>query len=178
MRKTVDGRAKSVRGDILAAARELFAEKGYRDTTVREIARRAGANGAAVNYYFRSKDALYEAVFDEAFETFGRPLGDLVGSVRDQATWRAALEKWFDFMLGLFLLDDNLATVLSRVFSKSPLSLENMRKLTSQNGTDGYIIRYKTQILLALPDSPEDIESMFSEELLSYISDKLSPKTE
>lgn len=74
--------------------------------------------------------------------------------------------------------DDNLATVLSRVFSKSPLSLENMRKLTSQNGTEGYIIRYKTQILLALPDSPEDIESMFSEELLSYISDKLSPKTE
>ena len=74
--------------------------------------------------------------------------------------------------------DDNLATVLSRVFSKSPLSLENMRKLTSQNGTDGYIIRYKTQILLALPDSPEDIESMFSQELLSYISDKLSPTTE
>lgn len=74
--------------------------------------------------------------------------------------------------------DDNLATVLSRVFSKSPLSLENMRKLTSQNGTDGYIIRYKTQILLALPDIPEDIESIFSEELLRYISDKLSPKTE
>lgn len=74
--------------------------------------------------------------------------------------------------------DDNLATVLSRVFSKSPLSLENMRKLTSQNGTDGYIIRYKTQILLALPDSPEDIESMFSEELLSYIESKLTPKND
>ena len=118
MRKTVDGRAKSVRGDILAAARELFAEKGYRDTTVREIARRAGANGAAVNYYFRSKDALYEAVFDEAFETFGRPLGDLVGSVRDQATWRAALEKWFDFMLGLFLLDDPRQALVRRLVAQ------------------------------------------------------------
>lgn len=68
--------------------------------------------------------------------------------------------------------DDNLATVLSRVFSNSALTLDNMRKLSSDSGKEGYIIRYKSQILLALPDSPQDIEAMCSEELLNFIKEK------
>ena len=71
--------------------------------------------------------------------------------------------------------DDNLATVLSRVFSNSSLSLNNMRRLTNGNGATGYVIRYKNQILLALPDSPEDIGELCSDGLLSYISEKASP---
>ncbi len=71
--------------------------------------------------------------------------------------------------------DDNLATVLSRVFSNSSLSLNNMRRLTNGNGATGYVIRYKNQILLALPDSPEDIGELCSDGLLSYISEKTSP---
>ena len=70
--------------------------------------------------------------------------------------------------------DDNLATVLSRVFSNSTLTLENMRKLSCESGEAGYIIRYKSQIMLALPDSPQDIEEMLSEELLEFIGEKLS----
>lgn len=74
--------------------------------------------------------------------------------------------------------DDNLATVLSRVFSNSSLSLDNMRKLSSVGGTnEGYIIRCKNQILLALPDNPADAEAMCSEELLNYIKEKLQEKT-
>jgi AcrR family transcriptional regulator len=46
---------------LLQAAVEMFAERGFRDTTVREICAKADANVAAVNYYFRSKEALYAA---------------------------------------------------------------------------------------------------------------------
>ena len=69
--------------------------------------------------------------------------------------------------------DNNLATVLSRVFSNSTLNLDNMRRLSSESGEAGYIIRYKSQILLALPDSPEDISGMLTDDLLSYIGSKL-----
>lgn len=69
--------------------------------------------------------------------------------------------------------DDNLRTVLSRVFSNSALTLENMRKLSAEN-SEGYIIRDRSQILLALPDDPEAITEMCSEELLKYIGDKLT----
>ena len=38
---------------LLEAAGEIFAEHGFRNTTVREICKRADINLAAVNYYFR-----------------------------------------------------------------------------------------------------------------------------
>lgn len=47
---------------ILEAAGEIFAEQGFRKTTVREICKRSGVNLAAINYYFGDKERLYLAV--------------------------------------------------------------------------------------------------------------------
>ena len=65
--------------------------------------------------------------------------------------------------------DDNLSTVLSRAVSNSGLTLSNMRKLTGKNSDDGYIVKYKNQVILALPDSPEEIKTMLDSKLLNYI---------
>lgn len=73
--------------------------------------------------------------------------------------------------------DDNLATVLSRVFSNSALTLENMRRITAASGTQGYIVRCRNQVLLALPDDPEDIASILSPDLLDYITQKTSKES-
>lgn len=47
---------------LLDAARDLFAERGYDRTTVRDIAGRAGVNQALLFRYFGSKEALFAAV--------------------------------------------------------------------------------------------------------------------
>src|SRR5262245_6436494 len=53
---------------LLEAAGCVFAEKGFDATTVRDVCQRAGVkNIGAVNYYFRSKDNLYEAALRNAF---------------------------------------------------------------------------------------------------------------
>ena len=48
---------------ILDAAEQLFAEKGFAETSLRLITSKAGVNLTAVNYYFGSKKALIQAVF-------------------------------------------------------------------------------------------------------------------
>jgi AcrR family transcriptional regulator len=55
----------TTRARILQAAAEIFGRHGFRAATVRRIAELAGANGAAVNYYFRDKQGLYGAVLEE-----------------------------------------------------------------------------------------------------------------
>jgi TetR/AcrR family transcriptional regulator, regulator of cefoperazone and chloramphenicol sensitivity len=53
----------TTRDRIIEAAGEIFAERGFEATTVRDICQAAGANVAAVNYYFGDKQRLFvEAV--------------------------------------------------------------------------------------------------------------------
>ena len=68
MAKRKDG--KETRQKLLDVACEIFAEKGYRGAKVSEICRRAGANVAAVNYYFGGKEDLYVAAWKQAMQQF------------------------------------------------------------------------------------------------------------
>ena len=54
--------AAATRLALLDAAAKLFAERGFDRTTVREIAKEAGANQSLLFRYFGSKEALFEAV--------------------------------------------------------------------------------------------------------------------
>lgn len=68
---------------ILDAAEQLFAEKGFAETSLRVITAKAGVNLAAVNYHFGSKKALIQAVFS-------RFLGPFCASLERELERRAA----------------------------------------------------------------------------------------
>ncbi len=83
------GSAKTYKS-LLAVASEVFAKKGYRDTTIAEICERAGANIAAVNYHFGDKETLYRESWRRSFlETVKAHPPD--GGVSDGAPPKARL---------------------------------------------------------------------------------------
>jgi len=59
---------RETRGRLLAAAERLFADRGFKKVTVREICRAARANVAAVNYHFGDKLGLYREVLQSAID--------------------------------------------------------------------------------------------------------------
>jgi AcrR family transcriptional regulator len=63
---TVTTRDTETRGRLLKAAERLFADRGFKKVTVRDICRAARANVAAVNYHFGDKLGLYREVLQSA----------------------------------------------------------------------------------------------------------------
>jgi AcrR family transcriptional regulator len=61
------GQGASRRGEILAAAKRLFAEEGYEAATMRRIATAVGVSGAALYVYFPDKEAILFAIAEETF---------------------------------------------------------------------------------------------------------------
>ena len=62
-------RDRETRERVLRAAAQLFADRGFKKVTVRDICRAARANVAAVNYHFGDKGGLYREVLQLAIET-------------------------------------------------------------------------------------------------------------
>ena len=55
---------------ILEAAKIVFIQKGLDGTRLEGIAKEAGINKALLHYYFRSKENLFETIFDQMIEKF------------------------------------------------------------------------------------------------------------
>jgi len=88
---TADGPARSERrARMLELAGELFAQKGYRATTVREIADAAGILSGSLYHHFDSK----ESIGDEILSSFiNEVLADYRGAVASAAGPRPAIEQ-------------------------------------------------------------------------------------
>ena len=64
LRRPIDTRER-----VLQAAQALFAERGYRGTSLRDIAKRIGVKAPSLLHHFPSKQQLYLAVLDKMFES-------------------------------------------------------------------------------------------------------------
>lgn len=82
---------------IKAAARTVFHKKGYAATRTRDIAEEAGINLALLNYYFRSKEKLFELIM---FETMFHFMQNMALVFNDEST---ALEKKVELMADKYI---------------------------------------------------------------------------
>ncbi|MEO1218468.1 MAG: TetR family transcriptional regulator [Bacteroidota bacterium] len=91
---------------IKETARVLFLEKGLRGTTIREVAEKAGVNVALVNYYFRTKNKLFIAIFKEKFLKFNEAGYHIL--INDEKPFLQRIESFIDRYIEITLGEPNL----------------------------------------------------------------------
>ena len=92
-------RAEDTRRKIYEAAMELFREKGFEPTTMRDIAAKAGVALGGAYYYFSSKDAIVLAFYGEMQASSNEPvLEALAGHKKLKDRVRCILEKRFELL--------------------------------------------------------------------------------
>lgn len=81
---------------ILEVATELFARHGYEGASIREIAKEAGVNLAAVNYHFQNKLSLYYKVMDSNCE---RMEVEIAALGNDDPSVEELVQRIFDYFI-------------------------------------------------------------------------------
>lgn len=111
---------------ILVAARAVFHKKGFAGTRTRDIAKEAGMNLALLNYYFDSKERLFELVMLETvasfFKTMGILFNDETSTLEKKIEWVA--EKYIDTIsaepeIPMFMMNE-LRSREAVIFKKLP----------------------------------------------------------
>lgn len=90
---------QSMEERILEAAASLFIAQGFAKTTTGQVAECAGCNQALVHYYYRTKERLFERVFEAKKETL---IANLLSTVDMEAGWEEQVAQLvgahFDFL--------------------------------------------------------------------------------
>jgi AcrR family transcriptional regulator len=122
-------RADRRREELLAVGLRLFAERGFRATTIADLAAATGTAHGLVYHYFASKDDLLSAILERyAFVT---DLGDLVAFAHD----RPALEVLTEVAVGFSEALDERADLLRLVVAESgtnPLVADVLERVTTE----------------------------------------------
>ena len=116
---------QSMEQTILEVAERLFLEKGFALTSTTEIAKNVGCNQALVHYYFRTKDNLFNTIFEQKFRMLFENMyaSQNFGNICFSKKVRHAVESHFDLLTKNPKLPLLVATELSRL----PENLKNLR---------------------------------------------------
>jgi AcrR family transcriptional regulator len=114
---------------IAETARQLFAERGFEQVTVTEIAREAEVSPATVFNYFPTKEDLFYSRL-EAFED------ELMTAIRERAAGQSVVDAFAGFLLGqggVLTMDaseaDEQLRTITRIITESPALLARERQV-------------------------------------------------
>jgi AcrR family transcriptional regulator len=103
----------SVRQRLLAAATDLFTQRGYAASTVREIVGAASVTKPVLYYYFRNKEGIYLELMRQAFAKLDDLITDSVG---DQGSATQKLLRLCDRTYTLFMENVKVARVMYSIY--------------------------------------------------------------
>lgn len=102
---------------IFEAAMAVFEEKGYDAARMQEIADRAGINKSLLHYYFRSKDQLFDIVFNKLFE---KMFSKIIGVFLSEKSFEEKIRLYFEEHISFFQQNPTLPIFIMSEISHNP----------------------------------------------------------
>lgn len=149
----------STKERILDAAEQLFSQHGYAATSLRAITSRAGVNLAAINYHFRSKEALLEAVLVRRLGRINQKRIEMLRASEAASEGPPALEALVEaFVVPAFYLGvgtGGLASPLPRLLGRIYLEPSQVARRILRQQSGEIASRSIAAFRRALPELPE-----------------------
>jgi AcrR family transcriptional regulator len=128
------------------AARTVFTRKGYAATKVRDIAAEANINLALVNYYFRSKEKLFQLIMTETIQELFKKIRPIIND--ESTTLTEKLEHIVDHYLDLLLANPDFPLFIVNEL----LSGSTILPVMTDNGTMFLNSHFFKQLRQLIPD--------------------------
>ena len=93
-----ESRALDSRDEILRAASQLFASRGFHETSMAEVARAAGVSKALIFWHFKTKEELFVAVLGRLFEPYVIDFAEEAGILDEKAQLLKLIESYLSFV--------------------------------------------------------------------------------
>ena len=129
------GNEPTVRAQLIDSAARLFAERGYGEASMRQIAENAGVTPAMVSYYFKDKLGLLEAVLDSVFD---RLLSRTVELFEDPQQRGSAIERFIEIYLAALTAEPWIPRLLVRevLSENTPVRQRFVERFQNRFGSD------------------------------------------
>ncbi len=138
---------QSTEKDILEAAKRVFQVKGMYGARMQEIADEAGINKAMLHYYFRSKDKLFDAVFQDAAKNFFFKIRELLNVDRPLLE---KIEYFVENYVELLLQNSFIPAFIITEVHQNPDRIKNVFLESGVNSEMAFANDIKTAISLGI----------------------------
>jgi len=128
-------KSKNTEQKIFDAATELFMEKGVDRTSVRDIASKAGINLALMNYYFRSKENLFDAIFTNLVTENTRELLKILNS---DMGLEEKIRSYVNAYIDMLTANPLLVPFFMAIIHRSQEKITQMKVISNLYGTEKF----------------------------------------
>jgi AcrR family transcriptional regulator len=157
-------RGEATRGQLIAIATRMFADRGYEDTSIEAVLREAGVSRGSLYHHFPSKEALFEAVAEDVETSVGeQTLAAASGIDSPLAALRAGFLAW------IRLAGDPVVRRILLIDAPSVLGWERWRAMEEDHALG--LIRVVLQAIAEEGHLRQDLVGTLSHVLLASVNE-------
>jgi AcrR family transcriptional regulator len=119
---------------IYSAAKQIFLQKGLQGARMQEIADEAGINKSLLHYYFRTKDKLFQVIFEE---TASKLFTSIITALEGGNDFKTKIQLFVDRYIGFIQENPYIPQFMINIISQNPdMLLQVFEKLKIQPKND------------------------------------------